>query len=292
MPEISPRRPFVIASTAADGRVWRLELGKRTVLMGVLNLTPDSFSDGGDFTDPARAEARAREMASEGADLLDVGGESTRPGASPVPAREQLKRVIPVLTRLEADLGIPISVDTTLPEVARETLAAGVWMINDTSALAAPGMAELAAAAGAPVVLMHMRGNPRTMQQSPVYRDVTAEVGEFLSARARLALASGIGKDMIILDPGIGFGKTLEHNLELLAGLPALAGLGFPILVGPSRKSFIGLLTGRPARERAWGSAGAVAAAVWGGAHILRVHEPGPMRELTAVLDAVAEKTQ
>jgi len=176
--------------------------------------------------------------------------------------------------------------------VAREALGAGAGMINDTSALAAPGMAELAAEAGVPVVLMHMRGNPRTMQAAPVYRDVTAEVGAFLASRARLALASGIGKDMIILDPGIGFGKTLEHNLELLAGLPALAGLGFPILVGPSRKSFIGLLTGRPPRERAWGTAGAVAAAIRGGAHILRVHEPGPMREMATVLDAVAEKAQ
>jgi len=290
MPETAFRRSFVLEATAGDGRSWKLEPGDRTLVMGVLNLTPDSFFDGGRYLDPARAEARAWEMAATGADIIDIGGESTRPGSAEVSPAEQLRRVLPVLERAAGALGVPVSIDTSSAQVAREAWAAGAWMINDVTALSGdPGMAELAAETSAPVVLMHMRGCPATMQEKPTYADVVSEVAGYLKNRAEFALTSGVGKDKIIIDPGIGFGKTVEHNLLLLSGIPDLAKLGYPVLVGPSRKSFLGKITGRPAGERLWGTAGAAAAAVMGGAHIIRVHDPEPIRDVVAVMDALAE---
>ena len=207
--------------------------------MGVLNVTPNSFSDGGRYFNPARALDHARRMIDDGADLIDIGGESTRPGALPVDERDELGRVIPLVEALAAD-GVPVSVDTRKPAVMRAALAAGAAMVNDVCALEAPGAIEALAGSGAGVCLMHMQGDPRTMQQAPRYDDVVGEVRAFLLARAAACEAAGIARDRIVLDPGFGFGKTLAHNLALLAGLPALAAAGYPVLVGLSRKSSLG----------------------------------------------------
>jgi dihydropteroate synthase len=254
---------------------------ERPVLMGVLNVTPDSFSDGGRFVDPERAVEHGLQMVEEGAAIVDVGGESTRPGATPVTVDEEIRRVVPVIERLRARTEAVISVDTSKPEVIRAAAAAGAGLINDVRALSLPGALEAAAATGCAVCLMHMRGEPGTMQHDPRYVDVVREVGAFLLEREQACRAAGIEDERIVLDPGFGFGKTLAHNLELLRRLPELTACGFPVLLGMSRKSSIAALTGRPAGERLYGSLALAAIAVLKGARILRVHD------VAATLDAV-----
>ena len=254
--------------------------------MGVVNVTPDSFSDGGKFLDPAAATAHAWRLAEEGADLIDVGGESTRPGARPVSAEEELERVLPVL-RAMRDAPVPVAIDTMKPEVMRVAIAEGASMINDVNALRAPGSAELVAESGLAVCLMHMQGEPRTMQVSPHYDDVVAVVKAYLKARADAALSAGIGRDRIVLDPGFGFGKSIEHNMTLLRDLHALVELGFPVVAGLSRKSSLGAITGRPATERLAASVAAALLAVERGARIVRVHDVAATRDALAVLKAL-----
>jgi len=247
--------------------------------MGALNVTPDSFSDGGAFLDPDAAADRALAMEREGADIIDIGGESSRPGAEPVPLEEELRRVLPVLERLRGRLRIPISIDTTKAEVAEAALQAGAEIVNDISALRFdPRMGEVVAKSGAGLVLMHMRGTPKTMQQDPTYADVVAEVRDFLAQRVEHAVSLGIDRELIAIDPGIGFGKTVEHNLELLRRLPELCELGHPVLVGPSRKSFIGAVLDLPVEERLEGTLAACAVAVVRGADIVRVHDVRAVR--------------
>jgi dihydropteroate synthase len=254
----------------------------RPRIMGILNVTPNSFSDGGRYFNAARALEHARRMIEDGADLVDIGGESTRPGAQPVDEAEELARVIPLVTALVAE-GVPVSVDTRKPAVMRAALAAGASMINDVCGLTAPGAIEAVAAADAGVCLMHMQGDPRTMQQAPSYADVVAEVRAFLVARAAACEAAGIARDRIVLDPGFGFGKTLAHNLALLAGLPALAATGYPVLAGLSRKASLGEITGRAVDERLAASLAAALAAVARGAMLLRVHDVRETRDALAV---------
>lgn len=242
--------------------------------MGVLNVTPDSFSDGGQHLDARAAVAGALRMAAEGAAIIDVGGESTRPGAAPVPAAGEIARVGPVLGQLAREApGPAVSIDTRSAAVARMALDAGAVLVNDVSAGADPGMFPLVAERGAGICLMHMQGEPATMQDDPRYDDVVSEVAAFLEARMRTAVAAGVAEDAIVLDPGIGFGKDLGQNLALLAGLPRIAGLGRPVLVGVSRKGMIGQVTGREAGDRLAGSIGAALAAVEAGAAVLRVHD-------------------
>ena len=246
----------------------------RPLIMGVLNVTPDSFSDGGRFDSPEDALAHARDMVAAGADIIDVGGESTRPGSPGVPVEVELQRVIPVLNALRAAVDVPLSIDTSKPEVMRQAVATGASMINDVNALRAPGALEAAVESEAAVCLMHMRGVPRSMQERPVYRDVVAEVEEFLRARVRELLGRGVAPERIVLDPGFGFGKTLEHNRALFRALPRFAALGYPLLVGVSRKSMIGSLLGdRPMDGRVTGSVAAALLAAQAGAHIVRVHD-------------------
>jgi dihydropteroate synthase len=247
----------------------------RPLVMGVVNVTPDSFSDGGRFLDPAAALAQARRLIGEGADMLDIGGESTRPGAEPTGEAEEAARVLPVIEAIRAETAVPISIDTVKPSVARAAVAAGASMWNDVSALGDFGALETAASLGCQVVLMHMQGAPRTMQDHPHYEDVVGEVEAFLAARAEAAIRAGVRREAIWLDPGIGFGKTLAHNLALLAHLDRLGRLGFPILLGVSRKSFIRSIDRRAeaADDRLGGS---LAAALWGaraGAAAVRVHD-------------------
>jgi len=244
----------------------------RPLVMGVVNVTPDSFSDGGRFLDLAQAEDHARQMIADGADLIDIGGESTRPRADPVAEADEIARVIP-LTELLARDGIAVSVDTRKPGVMRAAIASGAAMINDVSALTAPGAIEVCAASDVGVCLMHMQGDPSNMQDAPVYGDVVGEVRDFLVARANACLASGIARERIVVDPGFGFGKTLAHNLALLRALPTVVATGYPVLAGLSRKSSLGTLTGRPASERLAASLAAALAAVARGAAILRVHD-------------------
>ncbi|HWC50214.1 MAG TPA: dihydropteroate synthase [Nitrospira sp.] len=263
----------------------------RPLLMGIVNVTPDSFSDGGRCDDPERAVAHAVRLVEEGADLLDLGAESTRPGALPVSEQEERRRLIPVVSAVVRAVSVPVSVDTSKAAVARAALEAGAVMINDVTALRGDrAMVDVVAETGAGLVLMHMQGTPETMQQAPYYDDVVAEIAQFLSERARFAMHHGVAKERIVLDPGIGFGKTLHHNLDLLANLHAFAQLGFPLLVGPSRKGFIGQLTQQSVERRAWGTAGAVALAVQQGANILRVHDVGPMKDVVRVASAVARR--
>lgn len=254
--------------------------------MGILNLTPDSFSDGGLWTDPDTALRHALEMISQGADIVDVGGESTRPGADAVPLQEELDRVIPVIERLARETGTPVSVDTSKPEVMREAAAAGARMINDVCALRQEGALETAAQLGLPVCLMHMQGEPRSMQDEPQYADVVAEVGAFLAGRAQACLDAGIPGGDIVVDPGFGFGKTVSHNLELLRGLPRLKRLGYPVLAGLSRKSTLGVITGRGTGDRLAASVAAAVLAVQNGASIVRVHDVGETSDALKVLAA------
>jgi len=260
----------------------------RTRVMGILNVTPDSFSDGGDFATREAALRHARRMVAEGADLIDVGGESTRPGAPPVSVAEELARVIPVIEALADELAVPVSVDTSKPEVMRAAVAAGAGLINDVSALRRPGALAAAAALRVPICLMHMQGEPGTMQQDPTYGDVVAEVAAFLAGRLAACEAAGIPRERLLVDPGFGFGKTLAHNLALLRGLPRLALLGVPVLAGLSRKSMIGaLLGGVPVGERLHGSVAAAVLAVERGAAIVRVHDVGPTVQALRIVAAV-----
>lgn len=269
---------------------YRLSL-KRPLVMGIVNLTDDSFSGDGCGDDTARAIAHGRRLLEEGADLLDVGGESTRPGAMPVSAQQEMDRVLPVLEGLLA-CGAPLSVDTAKTEVMRAALAAGADMVNDIGALTAPGALEAVAASPAGVCLMHMQGEPRTMQQSPRYGDVVAEVAAYLAGRVAAAEAAGIARERIVVDPGFGFGKTLDHNLALLRHLDALRVSGLPLLAGLSRKSMLGLLTGRPAPERVFASVAAALLAAERGAAILRVHDVAATRDALTVLTALEETSE
>jgi dihydropteroate synthase len=257
------------------------------VVMGILNVTPNSFSDGGRFHDHAVALTQARRMVADGAAIIDVGGESTRPGAAPVSLQQELDRVIPVIQAVTRELDVLVSVDTMKPEVMREAVAAGAGLINDVLALQAPGALEAAAASGAAVCLMHMQGTPRTMQEAPHYADVVKEVRDFLHQRAGACRAAGIPADHIALDPGFGFGKTLSHNLQLLRGLPVLGG-EFPLLVGLSRKAMLGKLTGRPVEQRLAGSIALAALAVAGGARIVRCHDVAETVDAVRVAWAVS----
>jgi dihydropteroate synthase len=256
--------------------------------MGVLNVTPDSFSDGGRYLSVDAALAQARRLIDEGADILDVGGESTRPGAQPVPVDEEIRRVVPVIEAL-SDCGVPVSVDTRRAAVMQAALDAGAAILNDVSALTAdPDSLSVAAASGAPVVLMHALGDPRTMQDDPRYDDVVGEVRDYLAARIDACVAAGIARDRLIVDPGIGFGKTLDHNLALLRALDRFHALGCPLLLGVSRKSFIGRLAGGvPAERRLAGSLAGALAGVLHGVHILRVHDVADTRQAIAVWQAI-----
>ena len=260
-------------------------------IMGVINVTPDSFSDGGRYITLDAALRQGERLAVEGADILDVGGESTRPGADEVGVAEEIDRVVPVIAALARHLDLPLSVDTNKPEVMRAAVAAGAGLINDIYALRRPGALAAAAQLAVPVCLMHMRGTPETMQQAPRYTDPIAEVSAFLEERLTACAAAGIPRQRLLLDPGFGFGKTLAHNLALLAGLPTLAALGQPLLVGLSRKSMIGALTGREVSERLAGSLAAAVLAVERGARVIRVHDVAATRDALRVALAVLEAT-
>ena len=264
------------------------ELGRRTLIMGILNITPDSFSDGGRFADYERALAQAFELISAGADILDVGGESTRPGSAPVPIAVEIERVIPIIRAVRESSDIPISIDTTKSEVALQALSAGADMINNVSSLRFdPGMALAAAESGAPLILMHMLGVPRTMQINPVYESVISEIIAFLEERMRFAAQNGVERGQIIVDPGIGFGKTVAHNLYIIRNLDSFSCMDRPILLGASRKRFIGTVLGRTEGDRELGTAVANAFGIAGGAHILRVHDVAFHREAVRIAEAV-----
>lgn len=265
-----------------------LKLAGRTALVGILNVTPDSFSDGGRYLNADEAIAHGVRLAEEGADLIDIGGESTRPGARPVSAEEELERVLPVIRGLRRAVAIPLSIDTYKSRVARAALDEGADVVNDISALRFDlAMASVVVTENVPVVLMHMQGTPRTMQERPFYRDVVAEVRDFLSERFRFALAEGVKPEQIVVDPGIGFGKDLEHNLALLRDLSALEALGRPILVGPSRKTFVGKILGIGPEDRLEGSLAAAVAAVLAGANMIRMHDVREARRAIAIADAL-----
>ena len=254
----------------ARGVEWEV---RRTLVMGVLNVTPDSFSDGGRFHDEREAVGRGLQIAEEGADLLDVGGESTRPGSQSVPAEEEWRRIGGVIEGVHRHSAIPISVDTRKPEVARRAIASGAAIVNDVTGLRDPAMAKLVAESGAGAVIMHMRGEPATMQADPRYADVVAEVTAFLAQQLESAVAAGVPREAIVLDPGIGFGKTPAHNEELLRGLPGIRGLGRPVLVGVSRKSFLATVHPKGDTRRLEASLAAAGFAVLQGADIVRVHD-------------------
>jgi len=267
-----------------------LVLGDRTLVMGILNITPDSFSDGGVRLDPGRAVEDGLRMVEEGADILDVGGESTRPGAEPLPAGEELRRVLPVIERL-ASSGVPVSVDTYKATVAREAIAAGAVIVNDVSGLQLDhGLGSVVADTGAAVVLMHNRGRSREMYSEAAYTDLVAEISQELGAAIMRAIAAGVARDAIIIDPGLGFAKRAAHSYAALAHLGDLARLNRPILSGPSRKSFLSAAIGdRPPGEREWGTAAAVAASVLLGAHIVRVHRVAEMVDVVRVADQISQ---
>jgi dihydropteroate synthase len=282
-PVQSQTHPFWLAC----GRRLALD---RPLVMGILNVTPDSFSDGGRYLDPGAALECATTMAGEGADLIDIGAESSRPGAEPVTEAEELRRLIPVVREVCRHVAVPVSADTTKAAVAEEAIAAGATIINDISALQAdPAMAAVAARTGAGLVLMHRQGTPQTMQQAPRYADVVGDVRDFLRIRLAAAARAGVAEDHVVLDPGIGFGKNLQHNLALLSRLDELLALGRPLLVGVSRKAFIGEVLGRATAERVWGTAAAVAVAVLKGARIVRVHDVTAMRDVVRMVRAIHE---
>jgi len=273
-----------------------LPLGGRTLIMGVLNVTPDSFSDGGSYLDSEAAVARALVLERDGADILDVGGESTRPGATPVAVEEELRRILPIIEILRGKLRIPISVDTQKAEVAEAALASGAAILNDISALRMDArLAKVAARAHVPMILMHMRGTPRTMQRGPFARDVIRDVMNGLREAVARARHAGLAKSQILLDPGIGFGKTHEQNFEILARLPEFARLGCPLVLGTSRKAFLGKALARPGEpdlppgERLLGTAATVTASILGGAHIVRVHDVAEMARVARVADAILD---
>jgi dihydropteroate synthase len=257
--------------------------------MGILNVTPDSFSDGGLFAGRDAAVAHARALAAEGADIIDIGGESTRPGALPLSEDEELRRVLPVIERIAADIPVPVSIDTYKAGVARKALAAGASIVNDISGLRfSSDMAPIVADHGAAVVIMHIKGTPRDMQVDPVYEDVVGEIMDYLDESAAIALKAGIAGDRILIDPGIGFGKTLQHNLEIINRLDEFTALGYPIVMGTSRKRFIGtVLNIAEPRDRVEGTAATVALAIERGAHIVRVHDVGYMTKVARMTDAI-----
>jgi len=276
-----------------------LVLGRRTLLMGVLNVTPDSFSDGGKFLDPRRAIAQALALQQAGADILDIGAESTRPGSEGITVAEELRRLLPVLKALRGKLKIPISIDTCKSAVAAIAVQSGAQILNDVSGLNHDSrLAEVAARRKVPLILMHMRGEPRTMQTAPFARDVMKDVTQGLHASVRKARKAGVAKSQIILDPGIGFGKSFDQNYQVLANLPQLARLGYPLMVGTSRKSFLGKTLARatnkskvPPTERLWATAATVAASILGGAHIVRVHDVPEMLQVARTADHILNPT-
>jgi dihydropteroate synthase len=274
----------------AKGRL--IEFSGRPLIMGVVNVTPDSFFDGGRHFDPKAAVAHAVRLVEEGADLLDVGGESTRPGAELVNEAEERRRAIPVVTAVAKAVSVPISIDTSKSVVAQAALDAGAVLVNDVTALRGDhAMANVIAGTGSGIVLMHMQGTPRTMQQAPRYEDVVGEISSFFEERIRFAMAHGIVRRQIILDPGIGFGKLLVHNLTLLAQLQHFMQFECPLLVGVSRKAFLSQIVDRPVQERLWATAAAVAMAVDRGAGIIRVHDVGAMKEVAQVTAAISRQT-
>ncbi len=290
-----PEGPVTPPFTLTWGK-RQLVMGPRTVIMGILNVTPDSFSDGGRFDSVDKAVVQAEKLVTEGADILDIGGESTRPFSDPVPADEEMARVIPVITRLAGRVNVPISIDTTKAEVARQALAAGASVINDISALNVDrDMAAVAGRAGVPLILMHMQGKPKTMQEAPVYGDLIGDIRTFFQAAIDRARAAGVARAQIILDPGIGFGKTYAHNLTLIRRLNAFSDLGHPLLVGPSRKAFIrhtvkndgqaDLDPGHP--DVILGTQAVIAASILNGAHIIRVHDVAQARVTAKMVDAI-----
>ena len=276
-------------------RPW-LKLGRfslsleRPLIMGIVNITPDSFSDGGRFLDCGRALDHARQLLEEGADILDIGGESSRPGAQPVAADEELRRVLPVLEKL-VELPVPVSVDTSKPEVMRRAIAAGAAMINDIAALREDGALDAVSASKVAVCLMHMQGEPRTMQQAPQYCDIVGQVETFLANRAAAAVAAGVERNRVVLDPGFGFGKTPQHNLELIRALPRLRELGYPLLAGLSRKALLGKIVGREQAQRVYASAAGELLAAQRGASIVRVHDVAATRDCLLVLRAIDDTT-
>jgi dihydropteroate synthase len=278
----------------AGETLWRcgrhsVELHRRTLVMGIVNVTPDSFSDGGAYGSVDDAVKHAIQMVSDGADLLDVGGESTRPGSDEVPAAEEIARVVPVIQRIAHELpDTPASIDTRKADVARAGLEAGATIVNDISAGADPDMFELIRETGAGLVLMHMKGEPKTMQDEPTYHDVVAEVRGFLGDRLEAAMGAGIDRNNLCVDPGIGFGKTLEHNLAILREIAGFHQLGTALMVGPSRKRFIGTLTETEVDDRIEGTAGAVAWCAGHGVDIVRVHDVKEMTRVIRVVDAIA----
>lgn len=280
---VSPRKKYVLSLKNRS-----LELGERTLIMGILNITPDSFSDAGQYFDHQAAVRRALDMISAGADILDIGGESTRPGAGPVPVDLEVDRVIPVIRAIRKESDIPISIDTTKAEVANQALTAGADLINDVSALQFDNrMVDLAATSGAPVILMHMQGTPRTMQDNPVYASLFSEVIAFLEERIRFATDHGVPRDQIVVDPGIGFGKNPHHNLSLIRNLELFHCLDRPLLLGASRKRFIGTVLERPVEDREIGTAVVHSLAIAAGVHMIRTHDVSFHRQVVLMGDAV-----
>lgn len=282
-PSVSHSKPFTI-----DCGRFKLELKKKTCVMGILNLTPDSFYDGGKFTAPADAVKHAEKMAEDGADIIDIGAESSRPGSDPISSDEEIERLKPILPILSKNLAVPISVDTYKSSVAKWALDNGAAMINDISGFRFDtDMAKVVSEYKAPVVIMHTYGKPKTMQDNPQYKSLLDDIIAYLKDGIKIGLEAGIGMDKIIVDPGIGFGKTLSHNLQILRGLSRLKGIGRPILIGPSRKSFIGKILDLPAEDRLEGTAAAVAIAIFNGADIVRVHDVKEMVRVVKIADAI-----
>ena len=264
-----------------------LRFAERTLVAGIINMTPDSFAGDGLSTDIAAAVEQARDFATAGADIIDIGGQSTRPGSEQVSVAEELDRVIPTIEAVRAEVDVPISVDTSVVHVAEQALEAGAEMINDVYALRGEGMVQLAAEAGVPVVIMHMQSTPGDMQDNPTYEDVITEIHDFLARRIAAAVAAGIEEKQIIVDPGFGFGKTVEHNLEILRRLREFRSLGRPVLIGTSRKSTIGKVLDKPVAERLWGTAATCAVAIANGADIIRVHDVSQMVQVVRMTDAI-----
>jgi dihydropteroate synthase len=266
----------------------KLRFGKRTLVMGIVNVTPDSFSDGGQFYDPQVAISHAKQLVKEGADIVDIGGESTRPGSEAVSSEDELKRVIPVIKGIANEVAVPISIDTYKSEVAKAALDAGASIINDISAMRFdPAIADVAAECGVPLILMHMQGTPRDMQKDPEYKDVIGDIKDFLSERIDFAHSKGVSRDKIIIDPGIGFGKTLKNNYDILKRLNEFSTLGQPILIGTSRKSFIGMTLDVDVTERLIGSLATITMSIMNGVDMVRVHDVKESVQTVRMTDAI-----
>lgn len=276
-----------------ESRDKTLILGRKTILMGIINCTPDSFSDGGKLLDPETAVQAALQMVTDGADIIDIGGESSRPGSDSVSAEEEINRVVPVIEKLRSESDVWISIDTIKSAVAREALNAGAHIINDISGLRSdPLMAKVAIEFDVPVIVMHMKGNPQNMQENPVYDDVIAEISEYFKERIESLTGEGISIDKIIIDPGIGFGKTVDHNLRILNKLKEFEHLGRPVMIGVSRKSYIGKVLDLPVDERLIGTAASVAISIDRGAHIVRIHDVREIKMAAGITDAIIGKNQ